>query len=198
MKLNLVIFILSTAAILLAMLLGIYLAHLNTKDLPQYKHELKHPDLINNIQFNHDEMKLENKKINSISYPAWAQAMIEIENNPFYNREKKIEKLIILLKQNQDNQQALHNVLIALTAYHPLEAMDDLMPYLDSDDPNVQILTLGALANASLLTEKEHQLKRALPENVLKRRKINEAIKKVQNNPQTSAVVKQALSSMQF
>lgn len=106
--------------------------------------------------------------------------------------------MIILLKQNQDNQQALHSVLIALITYHPLEAIEDLIPYLDSDDPEVQILTLGALANASLLTEKEHQLKRVLPENVPKRRKINEAIKKVQNNPQTSTVVKQVLSSIQL
>lgn len=180
------------------MLLGVYLAHLNKKELPQYKHELKPPYITNRIQFSHDEMKLENKKINSICYPAWAQEIIEIENNPFYNREKKIEKLIILLKQNQDNQQALHSVLIALITYHPLEAIEDLIPYLDSDDPEVQILTLGALANASLLTEKEHQLKRVLPENVPKRRKINEAIKKVQNNPQTSTVVKQVLSSIQL
>src|SRR5699024_3427204 len=97
--------------------------------------------------------------------PKWAKSMIAINDSPTYSREDKIHKLVDLLKQNESNPDALSAILISLTKLNPIEAADDIIPYLKDTNPKVQILALGVLYNASLLTKKEHELKRSLSEN---------------------------------
>lgn len=127
--------------------------------------------------------------------PKWAQSMMAINDNSAYSREDKIEKLVELLKQNESNPDALSGILISLTALNPIEAADDVIPYLNNPNPKVQSAALGVLNNASLLTQKEHELKRSLPENEAVRKRIAEAVNKLKSDPNLTEEVKQALIS---
>ena len=75
----------------------------------------------------------------------------------------------------------------------PIEAADDIIPYLKDTNPKVQILALGALNNASLLTQKEHEIKGSLPENEAVRKRIIEAVNELKVDPNTSDEVKKVL-----
>ncbi len=129
------------------------------------------------------------------SPPKWAQSMMAINDNSSYTREDKIHKLVGLLKQNESNSDALSAILISLSALNPIEAADDIIPYLKNANPKVQSAALGALNNASLLTQKEHELKRSLPENEVVRKRIAESINELKSASTTSDEVKQALIS---
>lgn len=129
------------------------------------------------------------------SPPKWAQSMMAINDNSSYTREDKIHKLADLLKQNESNSDALSTLLISLTALNPIEAVDDIIPYLKNTNPKVQSAALGALNNASLLTEKEHELKKSLPENEAVRKRIAESVNELKAASTTSDEVKQALIS---
>ncbi|EOQ71490.1 hypothetical protein F931_00556 [Acinetobacter pittii ANC 4050] len=129
------------------------------------------------------------------SPPKWAQSMMAINDNSSYTREDKIHKLADLLKQNESNSDALSALLISLTALNPLEAVNDIIPYLKNTNPKVQSAALGALNNASLLTEKEHELKKSLPENEAVRKRIAESVNELKAASTTSDEVKQALIS---
>lgn len=125
--------------------------------------------------------------------PKWAKSMIAINDSPTYSREDKIHKLVDLLKQNESNPDALSAILISLTKLNPIEAADDIIPYLKDTNPKVQILALGALNNASLLTQKEHEIKGSLPENEAVRKRIIEAVNELKVDPNTSDEVKKVL-----
>ncbi len=127
--------------------------------------------------------------------PKWAKSMIAINDNPAYSREDKIPKLVALLKQNESNPDALNAILISLTVLNPIEAADDVIPYLKNTNPKVQCAALGVLHNASLLTQKEHELKRSLSENEAVRKRIAEAVNELKVDPNTTDEVKQALIS---
>ena len=121
--------------------------------------------------------------------------MIAINNNPAYSREDKISKLVALLKQNESNPDALYSILISLTVLNPIEAADAVIPYLKNTNPKVQSAALGVLHNASLLTQKEHELKRSLSENEAIRKRIAEAVNELKVDPNTTDEVKQVLIS---
>ena len=125
--------------------------------------------------------------------PKWVKSMIAINDSPTYSREDKIHKLVDLLKQNESNPDALSAILISLTKLNPIEAADDIIPYLKDTNPKVQILALGVLYNASLLTKKEHELKRSLSENEAVRKRIIEAVNELKVDPNTSDEVKKVL-----
>ena len=125
--------------------------------------------------------------------PKWVKSTIAINDSPIYSREDKIHKLVDLLKQNESNPDALSAILISLTKLNPIEAADDLIPYLKNTNPKVQIATLGVLHNASLLTQKEHELKRSLSENEAVRKRIIEAVNELKVDPNTSDEVKKVL-----
>jgi len=127
--------------------------------------------------------------------PEWAKNMIAINDSPAYSREDKIHKLVDLLKQNESNPDALSAILISLTQLNPIEAVDDIIPYLKDTNPKVQILALGVLHNASLLTKQEHELKRSLSENEAVRKRITEAVNELKVDPNTSDEVKEVLIS---
>ncbi len=127
--------------------------------------------------------------------PKWAKSMIAINDSPTYSREDKIHKLVDLLKQNESNPDALSAILISLTKLNPIEAADDIIPYLKDTNPKVQILALGVLYNASLLTKKEHELKRSLSENKAVRKRIIEAVNELKVDPNTSDEVKKVLTA---
>jgi len=128
--------------------------------------------------------------------PKWAKSLIAINDNLENSREDKISKLVALSKQNESNPDALKAILISLTVLNPIEAADDLIPYLKNTNPKVQIATLGVLHNASLLTQKEHELKRSLSENEAIRKRIADAVNELKVDPNTTDEVKQALTSI--
>lgn len=128
--------------------------------------------------------------------PKWAQPLIDINNNIPPLREDKIKKLVDLLKENESNPQAIQEILTILTKFNPIEAVDDIIPYLNHSNPNVQSVALGVLNNASLLTEQEHKLKHSLPENDEVRKHISIAVNKLKADPKTSKNVKQVIISV--
>jgi HEAT repeat protein len=125
--------------------------------------------------------------------PKWVKSTIAINDSSTYSREDKIHKLVDLLKQNESNPDALSVILVSLTNLDPIEAADDIIPYLKDTNPKVQILALGVLYNASLLTKKEHELKRSLSENEAVRKRIIEAVNELKVDPNTSDEVKKVL-----
>jgi hypothetical protein len=128
--------------------------------------------------------------------PKWAQSMMDINDNSAYSQENKIQKLVELLKQNETNAEALSAILITLTALNPIEAADEIIPYLKNPNPKVQsAAALAVLNNASLLTKQEHELKHSLPQNEAVRRRIANAVNQLKADPNTTNEVKQALIS---
>lgn len=127
--------------------------------------------------------------------PKWAQSMMDINDNSAYSQENKIQKLVELLKQNETNVEALSAILITLTALNPIEAADEIIPYLKNPNPKVQSAALAVLNNASLLTKQEHELKHSLPQNEAVRRRIANAVNQLKADPNTTNEVKQALIS---
>jgi hypothetical protein len=127
--------------------------------------------------------------------PKWAQSMMDINDNSAYSQENKIQKLVELLKQNETNPEALSAILITLTALNPIEAADEIIPYLKNSNPKVQSAALAVLNNASLLTKQEHELKHSLPQNEAVRRRIANAVNQLKADPNTTNEVKQALIS---
>lgn len=127
--------------------------------------------------------------------PKWAQSMMDINDNSAYSQENKIQKLVELLKQNETNPEALSAILITLTALNPIEAADEIIPYLKNPNPKVQSAALAVLNNASLLTKQEHELKHSLPQNEAVRRRIANAVNQLKADPNTTNEVKQALIS---
>lgn len=125
--------------------------------------------------------------------PKWAQSMMDINDNSAYSQENKIQKLVELLKQNETNPEALSAILITLTALNPIEAADEIIPYLKNSNPKVQSAALAVLNNASLLTKQEHELKHSLPQNEAVRRRIANAVNQLKADPNTTNEVKQAL-----
>ncbi|WP_407505168.1 HEAT repeat domain-containing protein [Acinetobacter baumannii] len=130
-----------------------------------------------------------------LNVPLWAQKVIDINENSQYSRIEKVEKLKDLLNQNKNDPAAVREILAQLANQNPIEAVDDILPFLKSNNPIVQSAALGALSNASLLTEKEHELKKTLPENNQIRSKISKEVNELKENPNTSKEVKQAIIS---
>ena len=125
--------------------------------------------------------------------PKWAQSMMDINDNSAYSQENKIQKLVELLKQYDTNPEDLSAILITLTALNPIEAADEIIPYLKNTNPKVQSAALAVLNNASLLTKQEHELKHSLPQNEAVRRRIANAVNQLKADPNTTNEVKQAL-----
>lgn len=140
-----------------------------------------------NIQVGQNAQKL--------NIPLWAQKVIDINENSQYSRIEKIEKLTELLNENKNDPAAVREILANLANQNPIEAVDDILPFLKSNNPIVQSAAIGALSNASLLTEKEHELKKTLPENNQIREKISNEINNLKENQNTSKEVKQAIIS---
>ncbi|WP_010112259.1 HEAT repeat domain-containing protein [Acinetobacter sp. P8-3-8] len=134
-------------------------------------------------------------KPSNINPPKWAQELMYINENPQYNRVDKIQRLIKLLNENKNDASAVREILAHLSNLNPIEAVDDILPFLKNSDPSVQNAAIGALSNASLLTEQEQQLKKNLPENDVIRRKIAININELKNTPNIANEVKQAISS---
>lgn len=134
-------------------------------------------------------------KPSNINPPKWAQELMYVNENPQYNRVDKIQRLIKLLNENKNDTSAVREILAHLSNLNPIEAVDDILPFLKNSDPSVQNAAIGALSNASLLTEQEQQLKKNLPENDVIRRKISNNINELKNTPNIANEVKQAISS---
>lgn len=126
----------------------------------------------------------------------WVQEITAIQENTQLNRQDKILGLVKLLKQNQQNIVAVREILTELTTLNPIEAVDEILPFLNHPDFNLQILALGALSNASLLTEQEQLLKHTLRENDQIRQKIVQHINALKDRSETSATVQHMIVSI--
>ncbi|KQC94702.1 HEAT repeat domain-containing protein [Acinetobacter soli] len=90
----------------------------------------------------------------------WAQKIIDVNENSQYSRIEKVKELNDLLNKNKNDPAAVREILSQLANLNPIEAVDDILPFLKSNNPIVQSAALGTLSNASLLTEEEHELKK--------------------------------------
>lgn len=132
-------------------------------------------------------------KLNT-NLPVWAKKLLQLDQSAA-NREEKIHDLIQLLEQNQHDENAIEEILTQLTSLNPLEATEQILPFLTHQNPKIQSLAIGALNNAMLLTDREHELKKSLPENDLIRQKISHALEQRFQDPNLDPKVKQVLIS---
>lgn len=135
----------------------------------------------------------EDMKLNT-NLPVWAKKLLQLDQSAA-NREEKIHDLIQLLEQNQHDENAIEEILTQLTSLNPLEATEQILPFLTHQNPKIQSLAIGALNNAMLLTDREHELKKSLPENDLIRQKISHALEQRFQDPNLDPKVKQVLIS---
>lgn len=141
----------------------------------------------------HERTKSEEKLSEMNGLPQWAKVLTDIDNNPLYTREVKIEKLKELLKKNNGNLDELEQVLVSLSKYNAIEAADDIIPFLEHSDPRIQSAAIGALNNAVIPSEQE--LKQPIAENVQKRQHISKAVNTLLEKHELNEDVKQALVS---
>lgn len=133
-------------------------------------------------------------ELNTNNLPVWAKKLLQLDQATA-NREEKIHDLIQLLEQNQHDENAIEEILTQLTSLNPLEATEQILPFLTHQNPKIQSLAIGALNNAMLLTNREHELKKSLPENDLIRQKISHALEQRFQDPTLDPKVKQILIS---
>ncbi|MFV5347801.1 hypothetical protein [Acinetobacter soli] len=145
--------------------------------------------IMNDIQVRQNTQKL--------NVPFWSQKIIDVNENSQYSRIEKVKELNDLLNKNKNKNDpaAVREILSQLANLNPIEAVDDILPFLKSNNPIVQSAALGALSNASLLTEEEHELKKTLPENNQIRSKISKEVNELKKNPNISTEVKQTIVS---
>ncbi|WP_179999171.1 hypothetical protein [Acinetobacter sp. YH12239] len=145
-------------------------------------------DRATSLSENSEDMKL------NTNLPVWAKKLLQLDQSAA-NREEKIHDLIQLLEQNQHDENAIEEILTQLTSLNPLEATEQILPFLTHQNPKIQSLAIGALNNAMLLTDREHELKKSLPENDLIRQKISHALEQRFQDPNLDPKVKQVLIS---
>ena len=145
-------------------------------------------DRATSLSENSADMKL------NTNLPVWAKKLLQLDHSTA-NREEKIHDLIQLLEQNQHDENAIEEILTQLTSLNPLEATEQILPFLTHQNPKIQSLAIGALNNAMLLTDREHELKKSLPENDLIRQKISHALEQRFQDPNLDPKVKQVLIS---
>ncbi|WP_218947393.1 hypothetical protein [Acinetobacter sp. YH16032] len=145
-------------------------------------------DRATSLSENSADMKL------NTNLPVWAKKLLQLDQSAA-NREEKIHDLIQLLEQNQHDENAIEEILTQLTSLNPLEAAEQILPFLTHQNPKIQSLAIGALNNAMLLTDREHELKKSLPENDLIRQKISRALEQRFQDPNLDPKVKQVLIS---
>ena len=145
-------------------------------------------DRATSLSENSADMKL------NTNLPVWAKKLLQLDQSNA-NREEKIHDLIQLLEQNQHDENAIEEILTQLTSLNPLEATEQILPFLTHQNPKIQSLAIGALNNAMLLTNREHELKKSLPENDLIRQKISHALEQRFQDPNLDPKVKQVLIS---
>ena len=145
-------------------------------------------DRATSLSENSADMKL------NTNLPVWAKKLLQLDQSNA-NREEKIHDLIQLLEQNQHDENAIEEILTQLTSLNPLEATEQILPFLTHQNPKIQSLAIGALNNAMLLTDREHELKKSLPENDLIRQKISHALEQRFQDPNLDPKVKQVLIS---
>lgn len=145
-------------------------------------------DRATSLSENSADMKL------NTNLPVWAKKLLQLDQSAA-NREEKIHDLLQLLEQNQHDENAIEEILTQLTSLNPLEAAEQILPFLTHQNPKIQSLAIGALNNAMLLTDREHELKKSLPENDLIRQKISRALEQRFQDPNLDPKVKQVLIS---
>ena len=132
---------------------------------------------------------------NNVTMPEWALQMNNINENPAFSRETKIKKLIELLDKNANNPQAIQGILQALSQHNPVEAVDQILPYLKNPNEAIQNAALTALNNSMLLTDQEQAAKKSNAEFDSLRGKIPLAVNAVFDAPDTSDNMKKAIIS---
>lgn len=129
----------------------------------------------------------------------WMKSAMNINDDTGLSREQKNSELVDLLKKNQDDPIATREIIVSLSNLNPIEAIDEILPFLNNTDENIQNAAIGALNNAMMLTESELAQKRQMPENDIEREKIAPAIRELLQNktlsPNTKDVVLSSYAS---
>lgn len=81
------------------------------------------------------------------------KSAMNINDDTGLSREQKISELVDLLKKNQDDPIATREIIVSLSNLNPIEAIDEILPFLNNTDENIQNAAIGALNNAMILTE---------------------------------------------
>lgn len=132
---------------------------------------------------------------NNVTMPEWALQMNNINENPAFSRETKIKKLAELLDKNVNNLQAIQGLLQALSQHNPVEAVDQILPYLKNPNEVIQNAALSALNNSMLLTDQEQAAKKSNAEFDRLRGKIPLAVNALFDAPDASEDMKKAIIS---
>jgi hypothetical protein len=132
---------------------------------------------------------------NNVTMPAWVLQMNNINENPAFSRETKIKKLAELLDKNVNNLQAIQGILQALSQHNPVEAVDQILPYLKNPNEAIQNAALTALNNSMLLTDQEQAVKKSNAEFDRLRGKIPLAVNTLFDASDTSDNLKKAIIS---
>lgn len=131
----------------------------------------------------------------NVTMPEWALQMNNINENPAFPKETKIKKLDELLDKNTNNPQAIQGILQTLSQHNPVEAVDQILPYLKNPNEAIQNVALTALNNSMLLTDQEQAAKKSNAEFDRLRGKIPLAVNALFDAPDTSEDMKKAIIS---
>lgn len=131
----------------------------------------------------------------NVTMPEWALQMNNINENPAFPKETKIKKLDELLDKNTNNPQAIQGILQTLSQHNPVEAVDQILPYLKNPNEAIQNAALSSLNNSMLLTDQEQADKKSNAEFDSLRGKIPLAVNTLFNAPDTSDNMKKAIIS---
>ncbi|WP_288366731.1 hypothetical protein [uncultured Acinetobacter sp.] len=85
--------------------------------------------IMNDIQIRQNTQKL--------NVPFWSQKIINVNENSQYNRIEKVKELNDLLNKNKNDPAAVREILSQLANLNPIEAVDDILPFLKSNNPIV-------------------------------------------------------------
>lgn len=125
----------------------------------------------------------------------WMKSAMAINDNPNMAQEQKVNELVALLKKHSNDPEAVHDILVSLSALNPIDAIDDILPLLQSPNENVRNAALGALNNASMLTDQELAQRKQSPENDLKRAEIGKAVNQLLEDPDLTKSTKEVVLS---
>lgn len=198
MKKNLIIIAICSCLLILFIGIIINLKPTNQKTTTQ-NHTTEKPNLPTHLDNLSNPTQHSTNKPNAVeslqNTPKWQNDVLIIDENPLLNHDEKIDKLLSLLTQYQQDDVAIEGILQTLATYTPTKAILNIIPYLHSNNPRIQATAVAGLHNAMFLTEDEEKQRQSL-ENLDKlREQVAPAINQLYDNPNTSESVKKAILS---
>lgn len=127
--------------------------------------------------------------------PEWGKELEQVNDSRTLSRNEKLDIYTQLLEKYNKNPDAIKEILLGMSTINPIEKVDEIIPYLNDHDEYIQNAALGALSNASLLTEEEHLQRKSLPQYDQIRNKISKSVNQLYENEKTSDKLKESIIS---